>query len=146
MICIDILFLGISKTDRTLLSVRSLLKTLLQVDQVPLNHFEHNEAYHLWTSSLSQASFTTWHILRMPVIINLKAISWKRKIILAIVCLIFFVINDILVSTMIALAYLMSDQWIKLGPREFVEFKHPIEMLLLFLTSILTTALIFGYT
>ena len=82
----------------------------------------------------------------MPLIINLKATSWRKKIILAIVSLIFFFMNDTLISIMIALAYLMSDQWTKLDPLEFRELKYPMEQLLLFPTSILTMGLIFAYT
>ena len=85
-------------------------------------------------------------MLKMPVIINLKATSWKKKVTLAIISLIFFFINDILISHIIALSYLMSDQWKKLDPQEFLEFKCPMEMLLLFPTSILTTGVIFAYT
>ena len=81
----------------------------------------------------------------MHVIINFKATSWKKKIILAIVSLIIFLVNDTLISIFIALGLHVSDQWRKLDPVEFLEFRTPIEILLWIPMNILTTGAIFAY-
>ena len=54
----------------------------------------------------------------MHVIIHFKATSWKQKIILAIVSLMMFLVNDTLIAIFNALGLHMSDQWRKLDPEE----------------------------
>ena len=82
----------------------------------------------------------------MPVIINHKATSWRKKIILVIVSLIIFLVNDILICIVLALALNMSDHYRKLDFEEYPKFIEPIEMLLWFPMNMLTTVLIFAYT
>ena len=81
----------------------------------------------------------------MPVIINAKATSWGKKITLAIVPLIFLVIIDILISIAIFLFFRTSDQSREMDLLEFLEWKYLIEMLRLWLMSILITCCILVY-
>lgn len=81
----------------------------------------------------------------MPVIINAKATSWGKKMTLAIISLIFLVIDDTLISIMIFLCCQTSKQFRDMDPLEFLEWKFPIEMALLCVISSLTTCCIFGY-